>query len=205
MSATSQRDSIPHVAEKDWKKARSIASDINEPWFRCQALAKVVNFAPDKKTRLRLIDLALSAAFECDSPNRRVTVSAWPVKVMANLGYTDQVNKTVRKLLNEIDAEDSPVRKADALNVLLGAVSELQSDVFWEVYDSFLSACTFPLASGKRNSKGEGLLAQWAGHVVDRCEKRGRTLVESITGPKHREQAETLIRMNRKAITWPNL
>ena len=159
MNATNQRDSIPHVAEKDWKKAREIAVKISDPWFKCQALTKVADYAPDKESRLHLIDSALLAASECESPNRRVTVASWPIKAMIGLGYSEKIILPVRKLLNDIGAENSPVRRADALSMLLGAISELQAELFWEVYDQFLAACTCALSSGKRNSKGEGLLA----------------------------------------------
>ena len=205
MSATSQRDSIPLHAEKDWKHAREIARNINDPWFKCQALAKVVGYAPTKKSRLALIDSALSAAAQCDSPNRRVTVASWPIKAMAKLGYLEQINVSVQKLLQDIGTEPSPVRRADALNVLLGAISLLETDLFWEVYDAFERACTTPVLSGKRNSKGERLLAQWAGHVYHRSGKRGVSLINSIKGPKHKELAEKLVQQNNKTIMWPNL
>ena len=205
MNATNQRDSIPHVAEKDWKKAREIAVKISDPWFKCQALTKVADYAPDKESRLHLIDSALLAASECESPNRRVTVASWPIKAMISLGYSEQISLPVRKLLNGIGTENSPVRRADALSMLLGAISELQAELFWEVYDEFLAACTCVLSSGKRNSKGEGLLAGWAGHVYRRCEKRGLILVESIRGPEHRRRAEKQIQLNGSTISWPNL
>ncbi len=107
-------------------------------------------------------------------------------------------------------SEASPVRRADALNYLLGAVVGGPSDTFWRVFDAFISACTEKLQSGKKNSKGESLLATWAGPISQLDELRGESLLSAIEGPRHREQAiqsreRAKTRPISELVAWPNI
>jgi len=58
------------------------AHQIVDPWYRCQVLALCAERRSSEE-RLPLIDAALAAARELDSPNRIVSVAAWPIRVLA--------------------------------------------------------------------------------------------------------------------------
>jgi hypothetical protein len=67
--------------------------------------------------------------------------------------------ETVR-LLQIISTENSPVRRAGALRLLLGGVSAATKDVAVKVANEFAAACLTPLLAGKRNKQGESLLEE---------------------------------------------
>lgn len=210
MNPTAERDSITKLAASDWRKAAEIAAGISDPWFRCQALSKAALLAPDKKHQLLLINKALDSGAECSDPNRIGTVSSWPVKALYMLGYLDEGDKVSVGLLEVILTEESPVRRADALNYLLGAVLAGSMSTFWCVFDAFLTACITKLDSGKKNSKGESLLASWAGTISLLDVHRGDLLLAAIEGPDHRKQADqsrerAQYKTTSELITWPNI
>jgi hypothetical protein len=150
---------VARIAPKDPARALELARSINEAWYRCQALSSAALHHPDSRTRARVIDEALDAALKSGEPNRVVTVSAWPIKVLAMEGRLDRIAKEVDRLLNLIRTEPSPVRRADALKYLFGAVVLGKRDPAIRVIEALASACLQPLESGRRNRKGESLLA----------------------------------------------
>lgn len=198
------------MSPSEWRKAAAIASKISDPWFRCQALSKTALLAPYKQDQLQLIREALKSGAACSDSNRIVTVSSWPVKAFYILGHQAEEDEAAISLLQMILSEPSPVRRADALNYLLGAVVGGPSETFWRIFDAFISACTEKLQSGKKNTKGEGLLASWAGPISQLDELRGESLLSAIEGPHHREQAiQSRERARSKTISelvsWPNI
>jgi len=64
---------------------------------------------------------ALAAAKEQEEPNRIVSVATWPIGVFVRRAIGD-VSAIVPELLEIISREPNPVRRADALALLLGAV-----------------------------------------------------------------------------------
>jgi len=137
-----------------------MARMIADPWFRCQALSIAAVHTSDRRARDRAISDAFAAANELNEPNRVVTVSAWPVKALALTGDDKQVEREVTRLLGLISREASPVRRADALRYLFGAVSVSTVAIARRVVNEFAGACVAPLASGKRNGKGESHLEE---------------------------------------------
>lgn len=210
MNPTVERDRISKLAASDWRKAAELASGIPDPWFRCQALSKAALLAPDKNHQLQLIHKAFESGAECSEPNRIVTVSTWPVKALFILGYLDEGENAAMSLLEVIQSEASPVRRADALNYLLGSIVASSMKTFWTVFDAFLTACTTKLESGKKNSKGESLLATWAGPISLLDIRRGESLLAAIEGPNHRKQAvqsreRAKNRCISELVSWPNV
>ncbi len=108
---------------------------------------------------------------------------------MVQLGFTNEAYDQIHNLLTIIQTDDSPVRKSDALNYLLGAVTKCTDNIFWEIYNLFYETCTTRMLSSKKNSKGQSSLAHWAGYVTKRDPERGKQLVEAIEGPIHKQQA----------------
>ena len=95
--------------------AIELARGIIEDWYRCQAFSRIAEHAKDRTTQLDLIDEALRAARLTEEPNRIVTVSSWPVEVLATLGETETVRAEVVKLLKIAESEPHPVRRADGI------------------------------------------------------------------------------------------
>ncbi len=189
MNPTVARDSIDKLNASEWRKASAIASEIPDAWFRCQALSKAALLTPNSSDQLQLIHQALGSGAACSDPNRIVKVSSFAVKACYMLGHRDAGDKAAIDLLETILTEPSPVRRADALDYLLGAVVGGSAGIFWRVFNEFASACTCKLKSGKRNKRGERRLASWAGPIFQLDHVRGELLLSAIEGPVHREQA----------------
>jgi len=102
------------------------------------------------------------------------------------------------------------VRRADALNLLLGAVLNGPHEIFWEVFEVFKSACDTPLIGGKRNSKGESSLCIWIPVIYRLDEQRTRETLQQIKVSTLRERAIESIQKHKntdlhRLIYWPNL
>ena len=159
--ATRDRDRAAKVAEQDYRAALSIARQIEDPWFRCQALSFAARHCPDTSTKSEILSEAFQAAEALSEPNRRVSVASWPVGVLAASDMEEQLAAKVENLLVEISQEPSPVRRGDALSLLLGALRRAPRKHFLKVLGLFADACLSPLRNGKRNKKGESRLAYW--------------------------------------------
>jgi hypothetical protein len=75
-------------------------------------------------------------------------VSSWPVKALAVTGNIARVSSETSRLLQIILAEESPVRRADALRYLLGGASAATKEVAARVATEFATACLTALQSG---------------------------------------------------------
>ena len=187
---TQQRDRAAQLAQKDPKAALKIARKIDHPWFRCQALAHAAQFLPDPKQKKRVLQESFVAALDAKDVNRKVSVSSWPLKVLCKSGDHKRLAIELQRLLDLIATEPSPVRRAHATNLLLGAVVTGPRPLFRQALDRMQSACLTPLASGKRNKRGESHLARWA-VIVHRFDPAlARQLLRCIKGPTYLERAE---------------
>ncbi|WP_235872850.1 hypothetical protein [Pseudoxanthomonas winnipegensis] len=109
------------MAPDDPEGAAVLARRIKHPWYRCQALARVAEFS-DGRNRAELLDAAIQTAQEQDEPNRIVTVSAWPLRVLVDRSPT-QAESLVRRLIRVAQTEPHNLRRAHALQSLAFAVS----------------------------------------------------------------------------------
>jgi len=113
------------MAPDDPEGAAVLARRINHPWYRCQALARAAEFSDGRK-RAELLDAAIRAAQEQDEPNRIVTVSAWPIRVMVDRA-PDLAEGLVRRMIHLAETEPHTLRRAHALQSLAFAVSRSPS------------------------------------------------------------------------------
>ena len=139
------------------REALEIARRIVDPWYRCQALAHVAHELSDPVAKTRLLRETFALATKAPDVNRAVSVSAWPLKVLCKDQRAGNLTTETRRLLRLAQDEASPVRRADALNLVLGAILLGPRRLFLEVLESFKTACLTPLADGKRNRKSESL------------------------------------------------
>jgi hypothetical protein len=210
MGGSSARDQVAQHAAADPRGALRVAEKIPDPWFRCQALAYVACHTTNAAARNRIISSAFQAALLTGEPNRIVVVSSWPLKALCGSGQPEKLGKEVDRRLGIIAQEGSPVRRADALNMMLGAIVKGPRPLFWRVFEQFQRACLTRLEGGKRNGKGETLLSHWV-PVVDRLDpSRTEDLLQQIEGPELRKRAREALGKHAglpldQWITWPNL
>ena len=128
MRATpSQQKKVPKRsrAEKKAPAKHSVALDLarrpHDAWRRCQDLAQVAWQTEDPGEVKKIIGESLEAAYALKEPNRIVSVAAWPVRVMVVKGDR-RLGTMVHELLEKIQTEPNPVRRAHALLLLFEAV-----------------------------------------------------------------------------------
>jgi hypothetical protein len=205
---TQQRDEVARVASSDVARALFVGREIDDSWFRCQALAIAAIFLPMAE-RMPVIDEAFEAAAKLREPNPSVTVASWPLKALALCGYSSRVQSEGARLLLLISEEPSPVRRADALRFLLGATASSQQPIAANIAESFGAACLEPLANGKRNKKGAYLLEE-AIPVIARLDSELATALVSQLPPLRAGRARLAIDATRgqqveQFYPWPNL
>lgn len=115
------RSRVWKMAPNDPNEAAAAARRIKHPWYRCQALARAAEFSSGRK-RSQLIQASIQAAQEQDEPNRVVTVSSWPVRVLAEVSPT-QAADLIRQLVSVAETEPHNLRRAHALQSLAFSVS----------------------------------------------------------------------------------
>lgn len=126
------------LCQQDIDEAAQFARRIDDEWYRCQSLAAVALHTPDKKAFMKLANEALDAARQLPNPNRKVTCSAWIISAMAKRHDVD-VSEVVKEMLETIETDDNPVRRADALLPLFEAVysrPEIRTKVFEPLFEA---------------------------------------------------------------------
>jgi hypothetical protein len=132
MSATQERDQAARIAGSDAASALRIARNIDDPWFRCQALAHVAWHMGEHQRFLGLVAESLESGWSIQNSNRSVTVIAWPVAALAARSYPGpdalersarELREVIARLMKAIAGEPSPASRADALLLHVHALS----------------------------------------------------------------------------------
>lgn len=135
-----ERDEIRAIARIDPAAALSTARGVTDRWRRVQSLAVAAWYHPDDKEASAVACEALRLAHELSVPNRVVSVSAWPLRVLVSRDPI-AAGDAVRQLLTVIASEANPVRRADALILVLTAVYR-NDDARTAVLRALVEACT---------------------------------------------------------------
>lgn len=206
--STDQRNRVAAIAATNSSEALRLARSIADPWFRCQALSIAAVHLTDRRARTTAIVEALRSANELDEPNRVVTVSAWPIKALALSGDARRLETETARLLGIISTEHSPVRRLDALRMLLGAVIALQPKLARTVAQEFAAACLAPLENGKRNRKGESRLEECLPAIARLDSEWAERLRAQLPSDRSDRAAKAIgaardVPMSR-IVSWPN-
>jgi hypothetical protein len=159
------------------------------PWYRCQSLASVAAEIADDAEAMGVLQEALDAAKEQDEPNRVVTVAAWPLSVLVRRSLRD-VSGDVADLLAIIAPEPNPVRRADALLMLLQAVMR-DRDLRDAVLAPLLHAC-----AESRGWKARQILGRTALSLAAVNGKLAQEVIARI--PESREARRARQRLKRR-------
>ena len=207
--ATAERNRVATIAATNPIEALTLARAIADPWFRCQALSMAAVHLTDRRMRLSAIEDALLAANELVEPNRVVSVSAWPIKALALCEETRRLDAETARLLTIVATEPSPVRRLDALRLLLGSVIATWTGTAREVAEAFAAACLAPLASGQRNRKGESCLEECLpalAHLDAAFAERLRVQLPASRAARAAQAIETMRNVSlAELVSWPNL
>lgn len=153
MSVSFLRDKAFRQAVTDFDSALHTARGIDDPWYRCQALAGVAHHAPDDRTFFALVDKALESGWSIEVPNRSVSVNAWPVAALAQRRFSGpemikraerELDRALDRALTTIAREPNPTSRADALLLQVHALSPSQARRRRRVLDRLVSDCRKP-------------------------------------------------------------
>ena len=115
------RTRVGKLAPTNLAEAIRTAMAIKHPWYRCQALTMAAEHSTSRNQQLALLREAFDTAQLQEEINRAVTVSAWPLRVLAPL-EPREAEKNLVALVAQANHEPHSLRRADALFALAGAV-----------------------------------------------------------------------------------
>ena len=119
------RGKVQRLAEHDPVQALQVARSIEHPWYRCQAIASIVEMNPTDQAARSLLDEAFAAAYSQDQPNRIASVALWPLRLLVNR-EPGKASAHAQKLLQVISREPHGLRKLDGLQAILITVAPLK-------------------------------------------------------------------------------
>ena len=118
------RSRVSKLAATDTELADKTAHAIKHPWYRCQSLSMVAEHLNGKRKEKLLLE-ALEVAKEQVDINRIVTVSAWPIRHLAE--FRPEIAKLhIESLVMLANREPHTLRRSDALFALAWSVSKSQ-------------------------------------------------------------------------------
>jgi hypothetical protein len=195
---TQARDRAASFARSDPSAALTLAREINDPWFACQALAWVGRFWPGDDFET-VINEAFEIGMKCSDPYRVVASAAWPVRALIERGALSQISTIVHPslaLANEIGSLASrsealfllfqatkPGMQADWLPVLEGLIEASFPTLHWRQSRSLSEAILIVAAEDCRLAN-DILRRLPEGRLKTQIEKRLNTL--DTTNPRLR-------------------
>jgi hypothetical protein len=117
---TEARDRACSLAHSDPSAALTLAREINDPWFACQALAWVGRFWPGDDFE-SVINEAFEVGRKCSDPYQAVASAAWPLRALIERGASGQINTIVLSLLAVANEIASFASRSEALFLLFQA------------------------------------------------------------------------------------
>lgn len=121
-----KRGHVYKLAVTDPYTALIIARSISHPWYKCQSLSIVAKYIKDQKIQLIVLNEAFEIAQTQEEINRIVTVSAWPLEILASIDLK-AAKKRLNPLILQAKKEPHPIRRTDAIFGLFLAVKEFSS------------------------------------------------------------------------------
>lgn len=139
MSATTQRDRATSLAKSRPNEALKQARQVDEPWFRAQALAWVARFADSDV--IEIAAEAAKAAAEGGDKYQQCAVRAWEIVALAERDYKSEASKRLREALNTAKNVEPVSSRSEALFLLLQASARIGPADAVNVYEVLKSLC----------------------------------------------------------------
>ena len=139
---TQARDRASSSAHSDPSAALTLAREINDPWFACQALAWVGRFWPGDDFE-GVINEAFEIGGKCSDPYQVVASAAWPVRALIERGASNQISAIVLPLLAVANEIASLASRSEALFLLFQATKPSMQTNWIPVLEELIKA-SFP-------------------------------------------------------------
>lgn len=145
LTPTGQRQRAIDLAASDPEQAIAVARAIEDPWFRCQALAYVARYWPDDDFPIILRE-ASKAADSQDNWYNRVTVSAWPICAYLERGCQLPAKNLLNRYVKEASNIENMGGRSEALLMLLEAAKPFDRKLWEPVFRALVQATAPALA-----------------------------------------------------------
>jgi hypothetical protein len=134
------RDSIKQDLSQSWSLALKKAENIQDPWYKTQALCELGLHSKAPKQQLAIFDQAFAVACQCLDINRTVNVSCWPLDVLYKLGFKDEFHQQASRLLSLILQDNFSISRENGL-FGLAMIAVQDPYAFPKILKHFLDAC----------------------------------------------------------------
>ncbi len=109
------------------QKARAIAKKIEDPWFRCQAIAWIARYA-DAKDVLSTAKQAMDAAGDCEDAYQQAAGSAWVVRALLERDQRDNALTMLELGLHAAPRIGGESSRSEALFLIYQAAFDLSEE-----------------------------------------------------------------------------
>lgn len=145
LTPTGQRQLAIDLAATDPMKAVSVARAIDDPWFKCQALAYVARYWPGNDYEQFLRE-ASKASDSQDNWYKRVTVSAWPIRAYLERGNPAPAKRLLERYTEEARNIENMGGRSEALLMLFQATEPFGRSLWEPVFHALVKATEPALA-----------------------------------------------------------
>jgi hypothetical protein len=201
--STQLRDQAASIAATNPVGALEIARRIDEPWFRCQALAYAALHCPESAQRIKIIDESFEASENCRTDYKRVAVAVWPLKVLVLSQEEERYRVRIGVLLDQAKAIENPISCVHAIEQILGAINGAPKEIVGAVLTEVETACR-KIRSWKVDSAIQHVAVCYFAHAPHQMLK----LVESMTNKRIQRKTLMDLELTREHPPipgWPNI
>lgn len=145
VTPTGQRQLAIDLTASDPKKALSVARAVDDPWFKCQALAHVARYWPGDDYK-QILREANNASDSQDNWYKRVTVSAWPIRAYLERGDTASAKRLLARYTSEARNIENMGGRSEALLMLFQAAKPYDRSLWEPVLQALIEATEPALA-----------------------------------------------------------
>jgi len=139
MNPTAARQLCIDLAQNEPQRSLKVARSIDEPWFRCQALASTARYWPGDGYA-PILEEALAAARSQINLYKLVAVQAWPLRAYLERNNSGPVSAHLTQATGASQGIENRGGRSEALFMLFQAARPYDTDlwrpVFWMLVDA---------------------------------------------------------------------
>lgn len=137
--STRQREAACKLATIDSKRAYKAARVVEDPFFRCQALAWVARYADNDIEGI--VAAAFKAAEEAEDAFHRMSAPAWPLRALIELGRVEQAGERLQMQLDRFGQVMPDSSQSEALFLVFQAVHPAGQEFWQPIFDRLADVC----------------------------------------------------------------
>ncbi|MFT7618448.1 MAG: hypothetical protein ACI97A_002091 [Planctomycetota bacterium] len=137
---TVQRDEVIRLYERDPETAQQLLEEMDNPWFKCQALSHILIYGPIESAT-DVFNRCIAIAMGSTDDYLAVGVTAWPLRAIIHLQKPALAAATLSLVIERSHKITHPVCRLDALYRIWGDVFSLPRQHSNRVLEEFRISC----------------------------------------------------------------